>query len=136
MSRDRTYQLIATKHTIKLNAFRREAAKLMEELKRLDERLDQISGLWTGYREHLALPDMKANEARDVLHIMGQLHQRREIDKARGDILRNERNRLSAILAEKKRQIERLEEAAKDWRKQERLEREERQAALMPARRN
>jgi len=136
MSRDRTYQLIATMHTIKLNAFRREAAKLMEELKRLDERLDQISGLWTGYREHLALPDMKANEARDVLHIMGQLHQRREIDKARGDILRNERNRLSAILAEKKRQIERLEEAAKDWRKQERLEREERQAALMPARRN
>lgn len=136
MSRDRTYQLIATKHTIQLNAFRREAAKLMEEVKRLDERLDQIAGLWSGYREHLALPDMKANEARDVLHIMGQLHQRREIDKARGDILRNERNRLSAILAEKKRQIERLEEAAKDWRKQERLEREERQAALMPARRN
>ena len=136
MARDRTYQLIATKHQIKLNAFRREAAKLMDELKRLDERLGQIEGLWTGYREHLTVPDLKATEARDVLHIMGQLHQRREIDKARGDILRNERNRLYAILAEKKRQIERLEEAAQDWRKQDRLEREERQAALIPARRN
>ena len=135
MARDRTYQLIATKHTIKLNAYRREAAKLMDELKRLDERLNQIEGLWTGYREHLSVPDLKSTEARDVLHIMGQLHQRREIDKARGDILRTERNRLSGILAEKKRQIERLEEAAKDWRKQERLKREERQAALMPARR-
>ena len=136
MSRDRTYRLIATKHNIQLIAFHREAAKLIEELKRLDERLEQIAGLWSGYRDHLTLPDMKANETRDVLHIMGQLHQRREIDKARGDILRNERNRLVGILAEKKRQIERLEEAAKDWRKQERLKREERQAALIPARRN
>jgi hypothetical protein len=136
MSRARTYQLIATKHQIALNGYRREAGKLLDELKRLDERITQIGELSSSYREHLALPALKSTEARDVLHIMGQLHQRRELDQARGDILRVERNRLSAILAEKKRQIERLEDAAKDVRKQERLEREERQELLMPARRS
>ena len=136
MSRARKFDLIALKHTIALQAYRREASRLFEEIARLDARIAQIIELDLGYREQLAIPDLHMTEYRDVLQIMNRLQQRREIDVTRNEILSVERNRLIKVLAEKKRQIEKLEESAVEVRKEERREREDRAAALVPARRS
>jgi hypothetical protein len=136
MSRARKFDLIALKHTIALQAYRREASRLFEEIARLDARIAQIIELDLGYREQLAIPDLHMTEYRDVLQIMNRLQQRREIDVTRNEILSVERNRLIQVLAEKKRQIEKLEESAVEVRKEERREREDRAAALVPARRS
>jgi len=136
MSRARKFDLIALKHTIALQAYRREASRLFEEIARLDARIAQITTLDLGYREQIAGPNLHMTEYRDVLQIMTRLHQRREIDVTRNEILSVERNRLIKVLAEKKRQIEKLEESAVEVRKEELREREDRAAALVPARRN
>lgn len=136
MSRARTMELIALKQTITLQAHRREAKRLFEEIARLEARIAQIAELDRGYREQLALPEMHVTEYRDVLHIIGKLRERSDIDKARNEILDVERTRLRAILAEKKRQIETLEESAKQVKREERREREERLERLTPARRS
>ena len=136
MSRARTMQLIALKQMIALQAYRREANRLFEEITRLDTRIAQIADLDRGYREQLKVPDMHITEYRDVLQIIGRLKERSDIDKARNEILDVERVRLRAILAEKKRHIERLEESAKQFEYEERQARDERLARLAPARRN
>ena len=135
MSRARKFELIALKHTIALQAYRREASRLFEEIARLDARIAQIKELDLGYREQLAVPNLHMTEYRDVLQIISRLNERREIDVTRNEILGVERNRLITVLAEKKRQIEKLEESAVQVRKEERREREDRAAALVPARR-
>ena len=136
MSRARTMQLIALKQMIALQAYRREANRLFEEITRLDTRIAQIADLDRGYREQLKVPDMHITEYRDVLQIIGRLKERSDIDKARNEILDVERVRLRAILAEKKRHIERLEESAKQFEYEERQARDERLARLAPARRD
>ena len=136
MSRARTMQLIALKQTIALQTYRREANRLFEEIARLDARIAQIADLDRGYREQLSIPDMHITEYRDVLQIIGRLKERSDIDKARNEILDVERKRLRAILAEKKRHIDRLEETAKQFELEERQAREERLARLAPARRD
>jgi len=135
MSRARKFELIALKHTIALQAYRREASRLFEEIARLDARIAQIRELDFGYREQLAVPNLHVTEYRDVLQIISRLNERREIDVTRNEILGVERSRLITVLAEKKRQIEKLEEWAVQVRKEERREREDRAAALVPARR-
>ena len=135
MSRARKFELIALKHTIALQAYRREASRLFEEIARLDARIAQIRELDLGYREQLAVPNLHVTEYRDVLQIISRLNERREIDVTRNELLGVERNRLITVLAEKKRQIEKLEESAVQVRKEERREREDRAAALVPARR-
>lgn len=135
MSRARKFELIALKHTIALQAYRREASRLFEEIARLDTRIAQITELDLGYREQLAEPNMLITEYRDVLQIITRLHERREIDVARNEILGAERKRLTAILAEKKQQIEKLQESAVLIRREERAEREQLAEALVPARR-
>ncbi len=136
MSRSRIMQLMALKKTIALQVHRREAARLFEEIARLEARIVQISDLDRGYREQLALPEMHVTEYRDVLQIIGKLQERGDIDKARSEILNVERVRLRALLAEKKRHIDKLEETAKIAKNEERIAREERLARLAPARRN
>ena len=136
MSRSRIMQLMALKKTIALQVHRREAARLFEEIARLEARIVQISDLGRGYREQLALPEMHVTEYRDVLQIIGKLQERGDIDKARSEILNVERVRLRALLAEKKRHIDKLEETAKIAKNEERIAREERLARLAPARRN
>ena len=135
MSRARTMQLMALKQTIALQTYRREAARLYEEIARLDGRLTQIAELDLGYREQLAAPNLHVTEYRDVMQIIGRLRERSEIDKARNEILATERTRLRAVLAERKSHIDKLEELAKQALKEERSEREEREAQLAPARR-
>ena len=129
-------ELMALKKTIALQVHRREAARLFEEIARLETRIVQITDLDLGYREQLALPNMHVTEYRDVLQIIGKLRERGDIDKARSEILNVERVRLRALLAEKKRHIDKLEETAKQVKREERYALEERLARLAPARRS
>lgn len=135
MARARVYELMALKQTIELNAYRREAARLHEEIDRLDKRREQIVDLDQGYREQLAQAGITANEYRDITQIIARLHERTSVDLARREILETERERVGKILAEKKRKIERLEEEAKMVKIHERQALEERALLLMPERR-
>jgi archaellum component FlaC len=135
MARARVYVLMALKQTIELNAYRREASRLHEEIDRLDERREQIVDLDQGYREQLAVPGITANEYRDITQIIARLHERTSVDLARREILETERERVGKILAERKRKIERLEEEAKMVKIQERQILDERALLLMPERR-
>jgi archaellum component FlaC len=135
MARARVYELMALKQTIELNAYRREASRLHEEIDRLDKRREQIVDLDQGYREQLAVPGITANEYRDITQIIARLHERTSVDLARREILETERERVGKILAEKKRKIERLEEEAKMVKIQERHILDERALMLMPERR-
>jgi hypothetical protein len=135
MSRARKYELMALKHTITLQAYRREASRLFEEIARLDARIAQITELDQGYRQQLTEPNLHITEYRDVLQIMARLSERRQIDVARNEILGAERKRLVTILAEKKQQIEKLDESALQIKKEERADRDKRAEALIPARR-
>jgi hypothetical protein len=135
MSRARILELMAMKETIQLQAYRKEATRLFEEIDRLVKRRAQIDDLEQGYREHLAMPGLRAQEYRDVLQLIALLRERREVDAARREILDAERDRLTKILSEKKRQIERLQEEAKRIKILSRQELEDRQATLLPARR-
>jgi len=135
MARARVYELMALKQTIELNAYRREASRLHEEIDRLDKRREQIVDLDHGYREQLAVPGITANEYRDITQIIARLHERTSVDLARREILETERERVGKILAEKKRKIERLEEEAKMVKIQERHILDERALMLMPERR-
>ena len=135
MARARVYELMAIKQSIELNAYRREAARLHEEIERLDKRREQIVDLDQGYRAQLAVPGLTPNEYRDITQIISRLHERTAVDLARREILETERERVSRILAEKKRKIERLEEEAKSIKVKERQAIEERNLMLMPERR-
>jgi archaellum component FlaC len=135
MARARVYELMALKQTIELNAYRREASRLHEEIDRLDKRREQIVDLDQGYREQLAVPGITANEYRDITQIIARLHERTSVDLARREILETERERVGKILAERKRKIERLEEEAKMVKIQERQILDERALLLMPERR-
>ncbi len=136
MSRARTMELIALKQTITLQAYRREAKRLFDEIARLEARIAQIVELDRGYREQLTHPEMHITEYRDVLQIIGKLRERSDIDKARNEILDVERTRLRSLLAEKTRQIETLQETAKQARYEERRQMDERLERLAPARRD
>jgi archaellum component FlaC len=135
MARARVYELMALKQTIELNAYRREAARLHEEIDRLEKRREQIVDLDQGYREQLTAPGITANEYRDITQIISRLHERTSVDLARREILETERERVGKILAERKRKIERLEEEAKMVKIQERQALDERALLLMPERR-
>lgn len=135
MARARVYELMALKQTIELNAYRREAQRLHEELDRLEKRRAQILDLDQGYRDHLCAPGLRPGEFRDVTQIIARLHERRDVDDARREILITERDRVARILAEKKHQIDRLEDEAKAIKAKERQAFEERAALLMPERR-
>jgi len=135
MARARVYELMALKQTIELNAYRREASRLHEEIDRLDKRREQIVDLDQGYREQLSVPGITANEYRDITQIIARLHERTSVDLARREILETERERVGKILAEKKRKIERLEEEAKMVKVQESQILDERALLLMPERR-
>jgi archaellum component FlaC len=135
MARARVYELMALKQTIELNAYRREAARLHEEIDRLEKRREQIVDLNQGYREQLTAPGITANEYRDITQIISRLHERTSVDLARREILETERERVGKILAERKRKIERLEEEAKMVKIQERQALDERALLLMPERR-
>jgi hypothetical protein len=135
MNRSRILTLVGLKATIAQQAVRREAQKLAAELSRLDALLSQIGNLEQNYKDHLKLPSLRPTEYRDTVSILSRLQNRRSLDTSRIEMLLIERDRLSAILAEKKRHIDRLADEAKSALRQEREERDRIQEALLPARR-
>ena len=70
-----------------------------------------------------------------TVQILARLNERKDVDGARREILDVERVRLAGMLAECKRQIDRLQEEEMAARRVERLEKEARREALMPTRR-
>lgn len=135
MTRARALAVVALKRKIALNAVRREAARLAEEIQRLETRLTQVAELSASYREHLAMPGLNPTEFRSTVQILARLNERKDVDGARREILDVERVRLAGMLAECKRQIDRLQEEELAARRVERLEKEARREALMPTRR-
>ena len=135
MNRSRILTLVGLKATIAQQAVRREAQKLAAELSRLDALLSQIGTLELSYKDHLKLPSLRPTEYRDTVSILSRLQNRRSQDTSRMEMLSIERDRLSAILAEKKRHNDRLADEAKSALRQEREERDRIQEALLPARR-
>lgn len=135
MNRARALGIVALKRKIALNEVRREANRLAEEIERLEKRLAQVDELSLAYREHLAVPGLNPTELRSTLQILARLTERKEVDGARREILDTERVRLAGMLAERKRQVDRLEEEEQAARRLERLEKDLRREALMPARR-
>lgn len=135
MTRARALAVVTLKRRIAMNALQREAARLAEEIERLETRLAQVADLAQSYREHLSLPGLNPTELRSTLQIMARLNERKEVDGSRREIFEVERVRLAGMLADCKRQIDRLGEEEATARRAERLEREARREALMPARR-
>lgn len=135
MIRPRALQIVALKRKIVLNVIKREAARLAEEIDRLEKRLGQVEELSQSYREHLGVPGLSPTELRSTLQILNRLNERKDVDGARREILENERVRLAGLLAEKKRQIDLIEDQERAARMAERLEKEARREALIPARR-
>ena len=135
MIRPRALAIVALKRKIALNEIKREAFRLAEEIERLDTRLTQVADLQSAYKDHLALPGLSPTELRSTVQILNRLNERRDVDGARREILETERVRLAGMLAEKKRQIDKLEEEEQAARRAERAEKEARREALMPPRR-
>lgn len=135
MIRPRALAIVALKRKIALNEIKREASRLAEEIDRLDTRLTQVADLQSAYKEHLALPGMSPTELRSTVQILNRLNERRDVDGARREILETERVRLAGMLAERKRQIDKLEDEEQAARRAERAEKEARREALMPMRR-
>ena len=135
MIRPRALAIVALKRKIALNEIKREAFRLAEEIERLDTRLTQVADLQSAYKGHLALPGLSPTELRSTVQILTRLNERRDVDGARREILETERVRLAGMLAEKKRQIDKLEEEEQAARRAERAEKEARREALMPLRR-
>lgn len=135
MNRSRLLALVGLKATIAQQAVRREAQKLASELSRLDTLLKQIGSLELSYKDHLKLPALRPAEYRDTVSILSRLQDRRTLDTSRLEMLTIERDRLSRILAEKKRHIDKLAEEAKGALKLERAEQDRIRETLMPTRR-
>jgi DNA repair exonuclease SbcCD ATPase subunit len=122
--------------TIELRGFQREAARLVSEIKRLEERIAQVKSLEESYRQHLAMPNLSVMEYRSVIDIFRKLGERKTIDEARLELLVNERIHITQMLAQKQQHINKLEDEVQKLRKNEQNERDARAERLIPARRN
>jgi len=122
--------------TIELRGFQREAARLVSEIKRLEERIAQVISLEESYRQHLAMPNLSVMEYRSVIDIFRKLGERKTIDEARLELLVNERIHITQMLAQKQQHINKLEDEVQKLRKNEQNERDARAERLIPARRN
>jgi len=122
--------------TIELRGFQREAARLVSEIKRLEERIAQVISLEESYRQHLAMPNLSVMEYRSVIDIFRKLGERKTIDESRLELLVNERIHITQMLAQKQQHINKLEDEVQKLRKNEQNERDARAERLIPARRN
>lgn len=127
-------RLYALSRTIQLNEIRREIARLHDEIARIDQRLEQVAMLERGYRDHLRLPELSIIEYRGAADIVARLHERRQVDDNRRDVLETERVRIAGMIVERKRRIEKLEEEERRARADERAHGEAIREALTPTR--
>ena len=129
----RRVKLYATKKNIELLGFQREAVQLRTELERLSQRIEQVRQLLDGYHQQMAMPEMTGTEYMTILDIYHRLSERRRFDESRFEVLDAERARLTGIMVQKKREIEKLDDKVKVLRVQEREEKEEKAMKSMPA---
>lgn len=136
MTNSRSVARYTLSKTIELRGFQREAARLVSEIKRLEERIAQVISLEESYRQHLAMPNLSVMEYRSVIDIFRKLGERKTIDEARLELLVNERIHITQMLAQKQQHINKLEDEVQKLRKNEQNERDARAERLIPARRN
>ena len=129
----RRVKLYSTKKNIELLGFQREAVQLRTELERLSQRIEQVRQLQEGYHQQMAMPEMTGTEYMTILDIYHRLSERRRFDESRFEVLDAERARLTGIMVQKKREIEKLDDKVKVLRVQEREEKEEKAMKSMPA---
>ena len=129
----RRVKLYATKKYIELMGYQREAFQLRTELDRLSQRIEQVRQLLDGYHQQMAMPEMTGTEYMTILDIYHRLSERRRFDESRFEVLDAERARLTGIMVQKKREIEKLDDKVKVLRIQEIEEKEEKAMKSMPA---
>jgi hypothetical protein len=132
----RITRLAALKRQVELQKWMSEASRLNNELKRLNERIEQVDGLKKLYNDQLRAPAITSKELVGIRIIDNHLNDRRDIDHNRRELLEVERQRMAVMLAQKKSQVESLQTEAKQLKKAEANERFERLQALVPLKRN
>lgn|GEM_PF-704205 len=136
MKTARITQLAALKRQVELQKWLSEASRLNTEIKRLNERIDQVDALKKLYNQQLRAPSLTSKELIGIRVIDNHLNDRRDIDHNRRELLEVERQRMAVMLAQKKNQVDTLQSEAKQLKKAEANERFERLQALVPLKRN
>jgi hypothetical protein len=132
----RITRLAALKRQVELQKWLSEASRLNTEIKRLNERIDQVDALKKLYNQQLRVPSLTSKELIGIRIIDNHLNDRRDIDHNRRELLEVERQRMAVMLAQKKNQVDTLQSEAKQLKKAEADERFERLQALVPLKRN
>jgi hypothetical protein len=135
MSSARITGLAALKRKVEYRKWQMETGRLISEIRRLDDRMSQVSALKDIYQDHLTKPALTARELIGIRIINMHLNERQDLDKSRLEVLAEERQRLLAMLAAKKREVDTLEDETKRLKSREAEEKLEKLQALMPARR-
>ena len=136
MKTARITRLAALKRQVELQKWLSEASRLHEELKRLNERIEQVDMLKTLYNQQLRAPSLTSKELIGIRIIDNHLNDRRDIDHNRRELLEVERQHMAVMLAQKKTQVDTLQLEAKQLKRAEANERFERLQALVPLKRN
>ena len=136
MKTARITRLAALKRQVELQKWMSEASRLNSEIKRLNERIDQVDALKKLYNQQLRAPSLTSKELIGIRVIDNHLNDRRDIDHNRRELLEVERQRMAVMLAQKKSQVDTLQTEAKQLKKAEANERFERLQALVPLKRN
>jgi len=132
----RITRLAALKRQVELQKWLSEASRLNDEIKRLNERIDQVDMLKQLYSQQLRAPSLTSKELIGIRVIDNHLNDRRDIDHNRRELLEVERQRMAVMLAQKKSQVDTLQLEAKQLKRAEANERFERLQALVPLKRN
>jgi hypothetical protein len=135
MSDSRITRLAALKRKVEYRKWQVETGRLISEIQRLDDRINQVDALKTIYQNHLEKPSLTARELVGIRIINMHLNDRRDLDMNRLQLLAEERQRLMTMLAAKKREVDMLEDETKRLKRSEAEEKLEKLQALMPARR-
>ncbi len=135
MSDSRITRLAALKRKVEYNKWQMEKGRLVAEIRRLNDRINQVNELKDIYQDHLKKPSLTARELIGIRIINMHLNDRRDLDQNRLELLAQERQRLMAMLAAKKREVDMLEDETKRLKRNDAEEKLEKLQALMPARR-
>ena len=135
MNNSRITRLAALKRKVEYRKWQMETGRLISEIQRLDDRIGQVDALKSIYQNHLEKPSLTARELIGIRIINMHLNDRRDLDQNRLELLAEERQRLMAMLAAKKREVDRLEDETKRLKSREAEEKLEKLQALLPARR-
>ncbi|MFM8607866.1 MAG: hypothetical protein ACKOBC_07885, partial [Hyphomicrobiales bacterium] len=110
MSDSHRTRLAALKRKVEYRKWQVEKGRLISEIQRLDDRINQVDALKTIYQNHLEKPSLTARELVGIRIINMHLNDRRDLDMTRLQLLAEERQRLMTMLAAKKREVDMLED--------------------------